>query len=154
MWNSGEDILNILFIGTTGIHHTLIAAYLYLGYSITNFCDLKFWGDKDKEKRGNPLYLDNDAMGNKVYVVGVGQDVLMGKRSIQQLVNLLHFSEQDLIVKPIFIKSEKMLFWLFKLSDSKIMEKITKQLIIYLLNKETDQIKRQVDEFRGEVRFV
>jgi hypothetical protein len=148
-------IMNILFIGTTGIHHALIAAHLYLNqWHEQDYGDLKLWGDWDKEALGLPLFLDFDDRGNKVYVLGVGGEVLMAQKTIEQLDKLLNRGMQDLIIKPVFIKRERVLLFLHRLGRTKISNHLVQILITYLLEKEFFTIQKQVESFRDRVRFV
>jgi hypothetical protein len=147
--------MNILLIGTTGIHHTLIAAHLYLGrVNDQDYSDLDFWGDWAGEALGLPLYLDKDDMGNKVYVLGVGRDVQMAQKSLEQLDKLLNNDQQDLIVKPVFIKHERLLLFLHRLGRRKKLNKLVQSLISILLKIEFITIQKQVERFREEVRYV
>ena len=147
--------MNILFIGTTGIHHTLIAAHLYLDHlDDQNYYDLKFWGDWSKEALGLPLFVDCDEMGNKVYVLGVGCDVQMAQKAIEQLDKLLNNDVPDLIVKPVYIKCERVLLFLHRLGRRKKLNKLMQLLIANLLKWEFITIQRQVTRFRDGARFV
>lgn len=147
--------MNILFIGTTGIHHTLLAAHIYLGRLKGNgYGDLKFWGDWNSEATGLPLFLDYDDRGNRVYVLGVGWDVQMAQKSLEQLAKLLCDNRRDLIVKPVFIKREKLLLFLHRWGRTKTLNKIVRMLIANLLNMEINTIRKQVNRFKEGVRFV
>lgn len=147
--------MNILFIGTTGIHHTLVAAHIYLGQLNDNdYCDLKFWGDWSSEALGIPLFLDYDDIGNKVYVLGVGWDVRMAQKSLEQLDKLLNDDLPDLIVNPIFIKREKVLLFLHRIGRRQKLNQLMQSLITNLLKMEFVTIQNQVEKFRKRVRFV
>jgi len=147
--------MNILFIGTTGIHHTLIAAHLYLGsLNDENYSDLEYWGDWASEALGLPLFLDYDDVGNRVYVLGVGWDVQMAQKAIEQLEELLSSDLQSLIVKPVFIKREIVLLFLHRVGRRKKLNRLVQTLITSLLKKEFITIQKQVEKFRERVRFV
>lgn len=147
--------MNILFIGTTGIHHTLVAANIYLGQlSENNYSDLKFWGDWSSEALGLPLFLDYDDMGNKVYVLGVGWDVRMAQKSIEQLDKLLNDDISDIIVKPVFIKREKVLLFLHRIGRRQKLNQLMQSLITTLLRKEFITIQNQIEKFKNRVRFA
>ncbi|MDD4802358.1 MAG: DUF3189 family protein [Syntrophomonas sp.] len=136
---------NLLFLGTTGIYHTLIAAHLYVNKAFpADFTNLKYWGDLSKENWGYPLFLDQDEHSNKIYSLGVGLNLQMSANSIQQLVRILGCSEQDLIVKPIFIKRERLLYFFHRISRFKLLKFFTLPIIIYLLRFETTYINQQV----------
>ncbi len=145
--------MNILFLGTTGIHHTLIAAHLYLGKpSPANYRNIKFWGDRSKEALGYPLFVDLDEQRNGIYSLGVGRDVLMATKSIEQLLEILNCTESDLIVKPVFINRERLLLFLHRIGRIKIVNYLVLPMIAYLLKKEFATINQQIKEFKSKVR--
>lgn len=147
--------MNILFLGTTGIHHTLIAAHLYLGQpEPANYRNIRFWGDRSRESLGYPLFIDYDEQRNGIYSLGVGRDVRMATKSIEQLVEILNCTEGDLIVKPIFIKRESLLLFLHRIGRIKIVNYLILPVIAYLLKKEFAAISQQVEELKSGVRCV
>jgi hypothetical protein len=147
--------MNILFIGTTGIHHTLIAAHLYLGKpEPSHYKNIRFWGDRSREALGYPLLIDYDEQRNGIYSLGVGRDVLMVTKSIEQLVEIFNCTEGDLIVKPILIKRERILLFLHRIGRIKIVNYLLLPVIAYLLKKEFTAISQQVKDFKSEVRCV
>jgi len=102
--------MDIVFLGTTGVHHTLIAANLYLN----NIRDGKYfkvdhYADPEMEKKGLPIFIGADDQGNRIYSVGGGKDLIMAKKSIEDLIVLLGFSSRDLLVEPISIWGDKVL---------------------------------------------
>jgi Protein of unknown function (DUF3189). len=147
--------MNIIFIGTTGIHHTLIAASMYLNQRIgQDFNKLKFWDDRDREALGVPLFLGTDVRSNKVYVLGVGWEVVMARKTLEQLDNILNKNQPELIVQPIFIKRERILFLLHRCGRFRLSRHLVRMLTTYLLNKEFFVIQNQVDTFRTRVGYV
>jgi hypothetical protein len=147
--------MNILFLGTTGVHHTLVAANFFLSKPQTN--DLKkltFWDNREKNLSGYPIFIDYDNKGNKIYSLGCGWEVMMTQRSIQDLVKILNSSDKDMTVKPIFIKRERLLLALHKIGRFPLINRLIQDIINYLIKKELTSIKQQVEEFKGEVRFV
>ncbi|PKM77038.1 MAG: hypothetical protein CVU90_09265 [Firmicutes bacterium HGW-Firmicutes-15] len=147
--------MNILFLGTTGIHHTLIAAHLYLGKpEPNNYRDIQFWGDRSSEALGYPIFLDNDEQSNGVYSLGVGRDVLMAAKSIKQLVEILNCTERDLMIKPVFIKRERILLFLHRIGRVKIVHYLVIPIIAYLIKNELTGICEQVEELKSQFRFT
>ncbi len=147
--------MNILFLGTTGVHHTLIAAYLYLNKPVPTYHrNMKFWDDHIREAEGYPLFIDWDEQHNSVYSLGAGKSVEMAARSIEQLVEILNYTDRDLIVKPISIKQERCLLFLHQLGRCKYLHDLIAPVIDYLLNKELATISRQIEEFKSQVRFA
>lgn len=146
--------MNILFIGTTGVHHTLIAACLYLNrLNGQSFNELEFWDDRYQEATGLPLFLGSDDRGNKVYVLGVGWEVVMAKRTLEQLDQLLNKEQANIMIEPIFIKRERVLLLLHRLGRFRWSRLPVRMLVAYFLQKEFLTIQNQVEKFRARVRF-
>jgi hypothetical protein len=145
--------MNILFIGTTGIYHTLIAAHLYLGKpEPDNFNNIKFWGNRSEEALGYPLFVDYDEQRNRVYSLGVGRNVPMATKSIKQLLEILNCTESDLIVKPVYIKRERLLLFLHQIGRFKLIQHLLLPIIGYILKIEFASINQQVKEFISVLR--
>ncbi len=139
--------MNIIFLGTTGIHHTLIAAHIYLtNQEPADYNTLRFWNDRTSDDLGYPLYLDTDNQGNKIYCLGVGWDVLMVERSIKQLVEILDCQQEQLKLKPILIRRERLLFFLHRIGRVKIVRPMVLPLILLLLKHEHTVIKQQLEK--------
>jgi len=142
--------MKIIFVGSTGVHHSLIAANIYLEkLDQADYQNLNLWGDLDKEALGFPIFVNNDRWGNSVYSLGVGADVLMVVKSIKQLVKMLNCSERDLIVTPVFIKRERLVLLLHTVGCNKFLNQIFLPIIGYLLKKEFAFIRQQVREFKS-----
>lgn len=103
--------MKILFIGTTGVHHTLVAANIFLGrLDKPDFKFIEGYADNYKDLTGDPILINDD--GNQVYTLGVGRELEVGDRAIKSFIELLDCSSQDLIVQQISIKGEKLLLLL------------------------------------------
>jgi hypothetical protein len=89
-----------------------------------------------------------------VFSLGAGKDVQMAAGSISQLVGILNYTERDLVVKPIYIKNEKLLLFLYQISRFKLVSHLVEPVIEFLLNKEFAEINQQIEEFRSQVRFA
>jgi len=100
--------MTIIFLGTSGVHHTLIAANIYLKKPVTDLNSIPDFANIDLESSGFPIYVGEDKQGNQVYSLGAG-DVEMAKKSIEDLRNVLGRSADDLVVKPVSIKGEKLM---------------------------------------------
>mgnify|MGYP003732792899 FL=1 len=100
--------MNILFLGTSGVHHALIAANIYLKKPVADFNSISDFADLALESSGFPIYVGEDKQGNQVYSLGVG-DVEMAQKSIEDLRNVLGRSANDLVVKSVSIKGEKLM---------------------------------------------
>lgn len=100
--------MNILFLGTSGVHHALIAANIYLKKPVADFNSIQNFANVSLESSGFPIYVGKDKQGNQVYSLGAG-DVETAKKSIEDLRNVLGRSANDLVVKPVSIKGENLL---------------------------------------------
>ena len=100
--------MNILFLGTSGVYHALIAANIYLKKPVADFNSISDFADLALESSGFPIYVGEDKQGNQVYSLGVG-DVEMAQKSIEDLRNVLGRSDNDLVVKPVSIRGEKLM---------------------------------------------
>ena len=100
--------MTIIFLGTSGVHHTLIAANIYLKKPVTDLNSIPDFANIDLESSGFPIYVGEDKQGNQVYSLGAG-DVEMAKKSIEDLRNVLGRSDNDLVVKPVSIRGEKLM---------------------------------------------
>jgi len=101
--------MNVLFLGTSGVHHALIAANIYLKKPVTDFNSISDFANVALESSGFPIYVGKDKQGNLVYSLGAGSDVEMAKKSIEDLRNVLGRSGDELVVKPVSVKGEKLL---------------------------------------------
>lgn len=100
--------MNILFLGTSGVHHALIAANIYLEKPVKDFNSIPNFANIALESSGFPIFVGEDNQGNQVYSLGAG-DVEMAKKSIEDLRNVLGRPANDLVVKPVSVKGEKLL---------------------------------------------
>ncbi len=147
--------MDIIFLGTIGIYHPLLAAHLYLDELVPDdFSRLKFWNDRSLEAHGKPMLVGYDPAGNGVYCLGAGVEVDMIKNSIQQLTSILNRGSNELLVQTIFIKREKTLLFLHRIGELAGISKIAGHLIKLLLSRESLNIQQQVDDFRDRFRFV
>lgn len=141
----------IIFLGTTGVHHSLIASYIYLEkLQQTDFKMLPGFSDIQKDYSGFPIFIDKDGRDNLIYSLGAGKEVAMAQKTIDDLVNILGFSPQDLIVKPVRIKGEQLVRLAEKIPKILGGQIINLRLADYIVKKEYYQILKDVEDFRSE----
>jgi hypothetical protein len=141
--------MKIIFLGTTGVHHSLVAANIYLErLQGSDFEMLEGYADLDKDNSGFPIYVAQDEQGNQVYTLGAGKNIGIGKKTIEELVAVLGYSSRDLLVKPISIKGDNILYFLGKIP--RLMGGAYLNLFIsnYILNKEISYIEKEIAEFK------
>lgn len=97
-------------MGRTGLYYEVSAALLYLGYENNMAAKIAAAYSNKRELTLNiPIYIGKDDEENFIYTLGVGKEVNMAERTIKQFVNILGFSDKELIVKKIVGKGEKIL---------------------------------------------
>lgn len=135
----------ILFIGNNGVYHPLIAANSYLQtVEKAEISSLPYYADRLVEQEGKPFWVGTDSQGNQVYVLGVGYDVSMAVKSLQQLIRLLEFNEQIMSIKPIRVRGENLIMLLHRLARYPIMGAVTERLIGWIIGLNFDSIRKQV----------
>ena len=126
--------MNILFLGTSGVHHALIVANIYLKKPVVDFNSIPDFANVVLESSGFPIYVGEDNQGNQVYSLGAGSDINMVKKSIEGLRNVFGYSANDLVVKPVSVKGEKLLA-LLKLIPASLGGRLWHKLLPALILK-------------------
>lgn len=144
--------MKIIFIGITGVHHVFVAANMFLGnselaniYLSDNFCDMT------KDKIGYPIYLGTDNNDNKVYTLGVGNELKMAERTLSDLREILGFNESELVIFPISIKGEGLMTLVSKLPPFLGLGFIHSWVAKLLINWRLTALKHQIDEAKNTV---
>jgi hypothetical protein len=100
--------MKIIFLGTTGIHHTVIAANAHLKFPLDKpFYNPEEFGNLELEATGFPIYIGEDNNGNQIYSLGAGRDIAMAKKTIEDLTTILGYPD-DLLVKPVSVRGEQL----------------------------------------------
>lgn len=138
-------------MGTTGVHHTLIAANIYLEHlsGDEEYYRLQNYGHHELESRGFPIYIGRDKKGNRVYSLGGGKDLGMAKKSIEDLTALLGYSSQDLLVQPISIWGDKLLPTLCSIPPVLGGRLWSRLLSAILLKSQLKRIRRDIGRISG-----
>ena len=140
--------MKIVFLGTTGIQHSLLAAYIYLGeLGNKDFESLDYYCDLSRESSGSPIFIGDDKRGNQVYSLGVGKDLQMGQKTIENLLAILGFSSQELILRPISQRAERFLLALARIPRILGGEKINIFFSNIILRQGLAAIRENVQEF-------
>ncbi|WP_054697429.1 DUF3189 family protein [Syntrophomonas palmitatica] len=143
--------MKIMFIGTSGVHHPLLAAYSFLNIAVQDLNDMPVFGNARLDAAGSPLYIGEDSRGNQVYTLGMGKEVLLGKKAIEDLVKILGFSSRDLIVEPVSVLGETWLPSLNKISLFLGGNFILRRLSYRFLRMQHRHIFRQVNEISKKI---
>lgn len=139
--------MNILFIGSSGVYQTVLAANLHMDTIPTDYKQLPCFGDYNMEQSGQPLFMGIDNYGNRIYALGVGSDVGMVQKCLEQLVTILGASADDLLVIPILIRSQGSISFLQQVSRWRALRPLSIALIIKLLKKDLPSIQDQLPQF-------
>lgn len=145
--------MNIIFLSNTGTHHALIAANIFLGrLNKPDFRYVDGFCDTFQDQSGFPIYIGEDGDGNRVYTLGVGKDVLMGKKSLEDLRYLLGFTEKDLVVEPVFIKGQNIIM-LFS-HWPKLLGGVQLNVLssTYFIQRQFDTLQGVVDNLQGRLK--
>lgn len=144
--------MNVMFISNTGTHHALIAANIFLGRLqepdfryIDGFCDI------DHDKSGFPVYIGEDSEGRKVYTLGVGKDVLMAKKTLEDLRNILGFTEKELVIQPVFISGQNLIKTVCHWPKTLGRDHLNVLVSTYLLRRQFQAIQKTVEELQARL---
>ena len=117
--------MKIVFLGTIGIYHPILAAHLYLGRELNDDnSHLSGWGDFSQEDSGYPILVGQDSLGNQVYALGAGIEVTMTRETIKQLVEILGHSPDELLIKTISVQTEIALIYLYRMAAFRILQNL------------------------------
>lgn len=146
--------MKVIFLGTTGVHHTLLAANLYImDDAHLDPGTIPHFADQQIDHEGRPIFVGRDRKGNEVYSLGAGRDVLMAKKSIEELVGVLGFYPHDLLVKPIKVKGDIIFPFINKLTTVIPSQSIGKVLAHYLKSMQMHIIAEQVKGFKDHYQL-
>lgn len=144
--------MNIIFLSNTGTHQALIAANIFLNrLHSPDFRYIEGFCDTIQDKSGFPIYIGQDHQGRKVYTLGVGKDLLMAKKSLEDLRYLLGFDEKDLIIAPICVSGQNLLMILSHWPKSLGGVHLNMWGANYLLQRNFNQLQTAVNELREQL---
>lgn len=141
--------MKLIFIGSTGVHQTLIAAHIYLGRLHKNdYRLIKDFCDASRDRSGYPVYVGRDTQGTEVYTLGAGKHYKMMQGIIKQLRDLLGCSSSDLMVYPISVRGENLLARVETFPGESYLSPYMAAL---LLKRQFDRICEEVEAVREKV---
>lgn len=137
--------MNILFLGSTGVHQALLAACLHLDPRLDrDYKTLPYFNDYQLESGGHPLYIGSDQRNRRVHCLGVGSDVQMVNKTLRQLRIILDSSPEEMEIIPIVIKSQRLIAWLHQLAQIGWLKPLSSNLIACILQLEYENIRQQI----------
>lgn len=144
--------MNIIFLSNTGTHHALLAANIFLGHlHKPDFRFIEGFCDSSKDKSGYPIYIGEDENGNRVFTLGVGRDMLMAKKSLEDLRSILGFDENDLVVEPIYVEGQNLFMVLSHWPKILGGSLINTWGSSYLLKRRFGDIEKRVSQIKSTV---
>lgn len=144
--------MKIVFMGSSGVHHPLVAANIFLGR--LQKPDLRFtrgFADTYYDKSGFPIYIEDDQAGNQVYSLGVGTQVEVVRRSIEDLAGILGCGAEDLALKPVSSKRANLLYYLGKIPKYFGGSYINMRISDYIIKKEFASLQEEVNQFKEKI---
>lgn len=138
--------MKLVFIGTTAVHHALVAAHLYLNnaktiedvYALDGYCDTSL------DRTGYPVYVGKDRHENKIYTLGLGSQLEVGIKAIKTFLEAMQPQSSEIQIQPIRISEEFLLFYLTKLDGLPGFYLLHQKLATRILNKNMDVIASQI----------
>ncbi len=140
--------MKVIFVGTSGVHHPLVAAHMYcekkkdikLG-QIKGFCDSFL------EKTAKPLLINKDDSGQEVYSLGLGENIEIGCKALNEFIRIIDKNnENDIRIIVIRSKWEQLFVKLNSLPKHIGGEYVNLFLSKKLLEKQMNEIRKQVEE--------
>lgn len=147
--------MKVIFIGTTGVHHALVAAHLLAGEMTgKRYSALKGFDDCRLEKNGQPLLVHDDGRGNQIFALGVGKDLQLAHRAITQFIDVCGFKSSDLWIEPVTIKGDKLFLWLVRTPDIKSLKTASHMIMERLIRWQFMNIRQTVHKVAARMRTV
>ncbi len=136
--------MKVLFIGTSGVHHVLVAANLFLSnHNVNHITSSPYFANMQIEEAGTPIYVGTKNGGKDVYVLGVGHEVEMAERTLNNLKNIWGVDNSSFAIIPIYIKGEKIIALVSKLPDFLRFAHLF--IVKTIIKRQLESISRQVD---------
>lgn len=147
--------MNIIFLSNTGVHQALIAANIYLArLDRPDFRYVEGFCDTGRDRSGIPIHVGEDEQGNQVYTLGVGKDLLMAKKSLEDLRCILGKREQDLVVEPVSIRGQALLsllsLWPKRWGGAYLNVYVSN----HLLRRRYQEMEESVKKFQARLRSL
>ena len=145
--------MDIIFLGSTGVHHALLAANMYLG-RVNELSDLRYIKglyDYSKDVSGFPIYIGKDIEGNRVYTLGGGKEIWLTKKSIEQLLNMFGYSEHDLMVRTVNLIGDKIIHSLNKIPGLLGRHYLNMYLSGFIVKRNFAKLKQETEEFKSRL---
>lgn len=149
--------MKIVLVGTTAVHHTLVAAHLYMNtIHGPDFGKLDGYCDMSLDYSGYPLFIGNDEDDNQIYTLGLGRLIDVGYRAIHDFQQIIGGESGQLLVQEIRIPSELDIWAASKASRIPLgLGSIINRLISdHVIAREFPLIQMDVTRLNDQVSFL
>lgn len=146
--------MKILFLGTSGVHHPLIAANMFIGRFKYDLRTVNKYCDTHLDRTGYPIYVGDDPEGNQVYTLGVGKEINTAKKALACLLEIFDQPPNQVLITEIRIKGEAWIRLAMRISRLPFGSWLNQRISDYVLQGQLSQIETQVEELRHVVRWV
>ncbi|MGI5880892.1 MAG: DUF3189 family protein [Syntrophomonadaceae bacterium] len=144
--------MKVLFIAPTAVHQALIAGNIFLGrIPDDNLNHINDFGDMRADATGMPLFIGIDKNGTEVYTLGVGSEMDMLKKAIEDLRYILDYTEEDLVVYPIEIKGEPFLSLWAKLLAQLGWDYESPSIVTKALKQRLPELRTTIENFKNQL---
>ncbi|MBC7075761.1 MAG: DUF3189 family protein [Syntrophomonadaceae bacterium] len=147
--------MKIVFLANTGVHHALIAANIFLEkLEKDDFRLVKGFCDISKDVSGFPIFVGEDKAGNQVYTVGVGDDLNIARKTIEELAQMFGYSSRDLVVKPVSIKGERLISLLSKIPHLLGGSYLNLHISSYIIKLNFARLFEEISVFKAQLNIA
>lgn len=144
--------MKVLFIAPTAVHQALIAGNIFLDWlPDDNLSNIDNFGDMRADATGMPLFIGKDENDTEVYTLGVGSEIDMLKKTIEDLRYIMDYTEDDLVVYPIEIKGEPFLSLWAKLLAQLGWDYESPTIVTKSLKQRLPELRTIIENFKTEL---
>jgi hypothetical protein len=98
--------LKVLILGTSGVHHTLVAANMILSRFQDDFTGIDRYCDVQLDRRGFPIYVGSDEEGRHIYTLGAGKEIETARKALEGLFEVFSDESRYFLITEVRIKGE------------------------------------------------
>jgi len=143
--------LNILILGTSGVHHTLIAANMLLDRFKGELTTMKGYCDTWLDRSGCPIYVGTDRDGHRVYTLGVGRELKVARKALGSMLELFRDSPHQVVVTEITIQGELWIRMAMLCSHLPWGRRVNELISGRVLRGQLPRIQSQVERLRAQI---
>lgn len=146
--------MNILILGTTGVHHPLIAANMLINKFEHGLGSLERYCDMELDRSGFPIYVGSDVEGNRVYTLGVGKELETAKKALTCLLQLFGRSHDQVLITEVRVRGEGWIRLAARLARIPMGHRLNRFISDRVLKTQLSHMESQVAQIRDAVRWA